>query len=174
MRTLLFLLITLGSPAAASSCMYRQPFLEAAQKAKLVVQARVIKYLDMPGNPGRPLAMVVKIEKTFRGSTPLKTLTVYGDNGGIPRPFVTQFPVGSTWLFPLVQDWIGSETVGRKQTDYALPVCSDGGLVVLGNQLFGLVDSIFNSTYPVKKIPELLKRKAFPYRYYIEVRKKNP
>ncbi|GEM49134.1 hypothetical protein [Deinococcus cellulosilyticus] len=160
------------SSALATTCAGLSPFVDIAPRASLVVQAKVLRHILVSGDPGRPTAMVVRVEQVFRGSTKLQEITVYGEDGMTARPDIPLFPVGSHWLFPLVQDWLPME-VNHKKTDFALVRCSVGGLVVLGDQLYGMIDGPYNSIHPVKDIPALLKRPPSPYWFRIEPQQKS-
>lgn len=171
MRALLPLLCSLMSSALATTCAGQSPFVDIAPRAKLVVQVKVLKHTLVSGNPGRPRAMVVRVERVFRGSLRLKEITVYGEDGLSARPDIPLFPVGTRWLLPLVQDWTPME-VKHQKTHFALQRCSVGGLVILGDQLYGMIHGPYNSIHPVKDIRGLLKLPPSKYWFRIEPQKK--
>jgi hypothetical protein len=104
-RTLLislavFLLLLSGlRDAAACSCVWRGPFLSVAPLAEGVVRARVLGYHGR--ERGIDLAMDVDVLEVLTGSYSVGPLRVWGDNGMLCRPEVSQFPPGSEWILAL-------------------------------------------------------------------------
>jgi len=87
-------------PAGACQCYWVGPFLKVAPACSLIVRAQVIDYAEI-GKDGAPLAMDVEIREVLRGHRPRSPMRIWGDNGWLCRPYVTQFPRGTEWLFAL-------------------------------------------------------------------------
>ncbi len=118
-----------GQAALACSCI--DPgwsFVRLARQAELVVRGKVIGYgggvIPFVGEREQPLGMVVEVQEVYKGNVVTKRLMIRGGNGMQCRPYVTQFPIGSEWVFSLYQNdenW-KPQLVIRACGEYWLPV----------------------------------------------------
>ena len=100
MRTvpIVTLLMTLSLPSLAigCSCMWGGPFTKVALGKELIVLGEVRSH--------HKNSMEVKVLEVLKGKEERKTIRIWGDNAALCRPYVSAFPVGTTWLlavFPL-------------------------------------------------------------------------
>ena len=122
-----------GPVAQACSCL--DPgwsFVRLARRSEMVVRGKVVEYVGGAGgliSEDHPLAMEVEVQEVYKGKVTAKWLTVWGDNGMQCRPYVTQFPIGSEWVFSLYRDTRSREPQLeiRNCGEYWLPV--EGGKV---------------------------------------------
>ena len=77
--------------------------------------------------------MDLKIEEVLRGPADLKSLVVTGDNGAECRHYVTQFPVGTRWVFAVSQ-YSGT-------ADLAISRCSESALFYDGAAVTGAINT---------------------------------
>jgi hypothetical protein len=124
-------------PTYACSCVDNgSSFVQKAKRAKLVIRGKVTKYhwhKDDREHNGTPLAMTVGVKEVYRGATKLSNIVVWGDNGILCRPYVTQFPIGTEWVLALSEDsW-------TSKGELAVSVCGEYWLSVKGNNVMGRV-----------------------------------
>ncbi len=126
---LLVLLAILGLPksAFACSCMWAGPFSKVAPGKELIVLGEVMDHYKN--------SMDVKVIEVLKGTEDRKSIRIWGDNGALCRPYVSHFPVGTTWLlavFPMPEKTPG----GR---EYAISVCGEFWLEVRGDRAVGRI-----------------------------------
>ncbi|HET7854679.1 MAG TPA: hypothetical protein VFM04_09515 [Candidatus Methylomirabilis sp.] len=126
---LLVLLAILGLPksAFACSCMWAGPFSKVAPGKELIVLGEVMDHYKN--------SMDVKVIEVLKGTEERKSIRIWGDNGALCRPYVSHFPVGTTWLlavFPMPEKTLG----GR---EYAISVCGEFWLEVRGDRAVGRI-----------------------------------
>ncbi len=80
------------SNALACKCKHAGPFLSVVPQTSLVVAGKVVAHQDY--------SMDVAVQRVLAGSAPAQ-IRVQGDTGKACRPYVTQFPVGTSWVFAL-------------------------------------------------------------------------
>jgi hypothetical protein len=85
--------------ALACDCAWKGPFFDVAPLSNLIVRARVAGYQS----EGKeiPAAMDLEVQEVFCGETPATPFRVWGGDGLLCRPNVTEFPVGTEWIFAL-------------------------------------------------------------------------
>lgn len=112
--------------AMACDCISQGEFLTVAPKAKLVALVRVVDYLSYKDiyDEKMPMSMQVEIVDIYKGHEPRKTITVWGDNGALCRPYLNQFKIGDYYIIAFEQ--AGSSSTGdEKPTDFAISNCGD-------------------------------------------------
>ena len=133
---------------ACSCAEGERPFLTAAAEARYVVLASVVRY-HRPWPWGRYRSMDLKVEEVLRGPAGLKSLVVTGDNGAECRHYVTQFPVGTRWVFAVSEY--------AKPDDLAISRCSESALFFDGGSVTGSIGTdanghLFPETVPLAEL----------------------
>lgn len=126
--TLIFLTST--SHIFACDCDSQGDFLTVAPKSKLVALVKVIHYstFNNINDKPTPVSMEVEIIKIFHGQETRKTVTVWGDNGALCRPYIYTFSINNYYIIAFEK---GSDITGlnayteEKKTDYAISNCGD-------------------------------------------------
>jgi hypothetical protein len=130
-----FSVLLLTPSAYACSCAdNNHSFIQNAEKAKLVIRGKVLAYHWYKEDKTRPpLAMTVAVKEVYAGGATSKIIMVWGDNGIICRPYVSQFPVGTEWILALSPDsW-------SKKGELAISGCGEYSLKVNGSNVTGKV-----------------------------------
>lgn len=117
--TLLFLTST--SQTFACDCENQGHFLTVAPKSKLVALVKVRAYstFENINETSTPTSMKVEIVEIFYGEETRKTITVWGDNGHLCRPYLNIFNTDNYYVIAFEQD--SKENPG----DYAISNCGD-------------------------------------------------
>lgn len=127
---LTFIFLTSTSQTFACDCISQGHFLTVAPKSKLVALVKINRYLtfkniyDIP----TPMSMEVEILKIFLGQETRKTVTVWGDNGALCRPYLNTFSIGNYYIIVFEQGSDSTEINANKEekiTDYAISICGD-------------------------------------------------
>jgi hypothetical protein len=129
------LLSAVPRDAAACSCVWRGPFLSVAPLAEGIVRAKVLGYHGR--ERGIDLAMDVEVLEALAGPYLPGPLRVWGDNGMLCRPQVSQFPPGSEWILAL--NGPGSKPAYGGH-GLALSVCGTYWLEVRDGRVLGNID----------------------------------
>jgi hypothetical protein len=175
---LIGLSILLLAPSARScSCVSNgSSLVQLAKKSELVIRGKVLKYnwdrynlegqrsKDRQKRKGTALSMTVEVQEVYKGKIKSRQVVVWGDNGMICRPYVTQFPIGTEWVFALSPDsW-------TKKGEVAISVCGEYALQVQNNRVLmgrervsgSIMDPVITGTAKAKpevvSLPELRKR----------------
>lgn len=122
-RGLIILLLILSSGVMACDCGYNGPFIAMAKQSKLVVLVKVKDYPVVSEISKTPMAMNLEVIEIFKGREKRKNIIVWGDNGHLCRPFVSQFKKDSTYVMALNK---GSEKWGQEKeskNDYSISNC---------------------------------------------------
>lgn len=135
MKKIVFLLavfyITLCQHTWACDCGFEGKFLDVAPKKELVALIKVTRYLTFKQSQNReiPLSMEVEIIDMYKGAETRKTVTVWGDNGYLCRPYLSQFSIGKYYVmaFYKAQD---DTNVNEEKTAYAISNCGEFWLPV--------------------------------------------
>lgn len=98
---LLCLLFAVAQQAKACSCNYGGSFLKMAPNASFIALVKITEwtnYIKPPHGDEIPHAMTVKIIDTYKGKAESKMVTVWGDNGAMCRPYISQFAKGNYYV----------------------------------------------------------------------------
>ena len=136
------LALQLFVPRLASACMcgpwppgatHQAPFLSVVEPTSLVVVAEVRSYTGKRHTDRKiPEAMVVEVSDVLQGSRGAKRIRVRGDNGRLCRPYVTTFPVGSSWVLHL-------SPAPERTGDYTISACGEHWLPVANKSVTGYI-----------------------------------
>lgn len=94
-----------------------------------MVLVKVISYdnylsEEIMGHGGKmPQSMTVEIIKLYKGAETRKQIKIWGDNGGLCRPYIAQFTIGDYYLIApgLIDE---PRTTKESKTDYEFFSCS--------------------------------------------------
>jgi hypothetical protein len=122
--------LTLSHLTFACDCVSAGQFLTVAPKTELVSLVKVIKYLTFKAiyDKQTPMSMEVEIIKTFKGNETRKSIVVWGDNGNLCRPYLSQFETGKYYVIAFDKGYDGSKGYvhsDEKTTDYSISNCGD-------------------------------------------------
>jgi hypothetical protein len=120
--------LTLSHLTFACTCGSAGQFLTVAPKTELVSLVKVIKYLTFKVNYDKqtPMSMEVEIIKTFKGDETRKSIVVWGDNGALCRPYLSQFDTGKYYVIAFYKGYDGSQGYvhsDEKTSDYSISSC---------------------------------------------------
>jgi hypothetical protein len=112
----------------ACSCNSNEDFLTVAPNTPLVSLVKVTKYLSFKNiyDKDIPMSMEVEIIRTFKGEEKRKSIIVWGDNGILCRPYLSQFVLGKFYVIAFETGSNGSNGRGHKdekENDYAISIC---------------------------------------------------
>jgi hypothetical protein len=118
--------------------MWGGPFSKVALGQHLIVLGEILSHDKN--------SMDVRVIEVLKGTEEGRTIRIWGDTGALCRPYVSHFPVGTTWLFA-VQKTTGeqdSSLWGRlfpptHKSDYAISICGDFWLEVRDGRAVGRV-----------------------------------
>jgi hypothetical protein len=125
-RFILVLTFSFIAPIAlACECSSNEPFLTVAKKADLISWVKVKRFLTYKPIYGKPtpMSMEVEIIKKYKGNETRKTIVIWGDNGILYRPYLSQFVIGQSYVMGLFKGSIGRGNEGEKETDYFVSIC---------------------------------------------------
>ena len=120
-KILILIFLTSTSLTFACDCESQGQFLTVAPKSKLVALVKVNSYLTFKNiyDKPTPMSMEVEIVKVYYGQETRKTVTVWGDNGNLCRPYLSIFKTGNYYVIAFEQD---SE---ENPSDYSISNCGD-------------------------------------------------
>jgi len=138
-------LVTLSIPsgAVACSCVWGGPFSKVALHKAVIILGQVLSY--------HKNSMEVQVIELIKGTEDRTTIRIWGDNGALCRPYVTHFPIGTTWLFAISA--LPTKTVGEQlksgseegfisssgNKEYAISVCGEFWLKVNHEEAVGRI-----------------------------------
>jgi hypothetical protein len=105
-------------------------FLTVAPKSEFVALVKVTKYLSYKSIYDRqtPMSMEVEVIDVYKGTETRKNLIVWGDNGILCRPYLSQFDTGKYYVIAFYKASDGSKGYvhqDERPTDYAISICGD-------------------------------------------------
>ncbi len=118
--------------AAACSCAGGIGFLDVARGA-LVIRGVVESYVQ-PEGMQHPVAMNVTIRELVAGSYAPKTIRIIGDFGMSCVPYVSNFPLGTEWIFAIHGP---VEVSGLGDENFSFPPCAGAWLTVVNGKANG-------------------------------------
>lgn len=105
--------------AIACSCIFSGGFFEVAPEADAVFEAKVLSQDSAGGT--RLLSMQVELHSTFTERELPRVVTIWGDNGYQCRRSISEFEVGSTWIFAVHE----LKESPNSSADFSLSVCGE-------------------------------------------------
>jgi hypothetical protein len=125
-----FILLLTGQLSFACDCVSQGEFLTVAPKSEFVALVKVTKYLSYKSIYERqtPMSMEVEVVEVYKGTETRKKLVVWGDNGILCRPYLSQFDTGKYYVIAFYQASDGSKGYvhqDERPTDYAISICGD-------------------------------------------------
>ena len=152
------LLVNLSFPsgAVACSCLWNGPFSKVALHKEVIILGEVLSY--------HKNSMDVQVIEVIKGTEDRKTIRIWGDNGALCRPYVTHFPIGTTWLLAISA--LPTKTVGEQlqsgseegfisspaNKEYAISVCGEFWLKVRREEAVGRITVDHQSTL-MERVP---------------------
>ncbi|HEU5311174.1 MAG TPA: hypothetical protein VFV24_06945 [Candidatus Eisenbacteria bacterium] len=121
----------LPSHASGCSCAWAGPFLRVSEQTDLIIRGTVVEYHRRVGDIWH--AMDVHVEEVLRGRVTTKKIRIWGDNGIMCRPYVTQFPRNTEWIFAIHKNKVESKN------DYVISGCGEYFLRVEDGVVTGAV-----------------------------------
>jgi hypothetical protein len=129
--------VCMSSAVFACTCINSRPFFNITSDADLIVIGKPISYGEVSQFSNQPLSDEVEIQRILKGNSALEKIRVFGDNGALCRPYVTKFPLNTTWVFAL--NFLSAGTNGEPQ--YAISNCGEFSLKVKAGRVFGRIKS---------------------------------
>ncbi|MDT0556215.1 hypothetical protein [Patiriisocius hiemis] len=121
------LLISIKSFACSCECTGDCSFSAISDNQNFVALIKVIEYTDfledeIYGYDGKmPYSMTVEIVKKYKGSESKKRIKIWGDNGILCRPYISNFEVGKYYL--IAPSIIENDSQTGKANDYDFFAC---------------------------------------------------
>ena len=134
--TALFVVCT-TSAVFACTCINSRPFFDITSNVDLIVIGKPISYGEVSSFSNEPLSVDVEIQRVLKGNVALEKVRVFGDNGALCRPYVTKFPLNTTWVFAL--NFLSTGANGEPQ--YSISNCGEFSLKVKAGRVFGRIKS---------------------------------
>jgi hypothetical protein len=75
--------------------------IDGANQSILTVITAQIKEYEKRKDDRAPLYMIVEIESIIQGQDFRKNIKIWGDNGGLCRPYVTNFQLGKKYILAM-------------------------------------------------------------------------
>ena len=107
----------------ACDCIYNGNFLKMQKRTPLVALIKVTKYLsfDTIDNKITPMSMQVEVINKYKGKETRQTFTVWGDNGKLCRPYLSEFKEGVYYVIAF--DTGNQAQKDEKDSDYSITAC---------------------------------------------------
>jgi hypothetical protein len=153
---LLFILcgFIIPSSTCACSCVWKGPFLTAAQDASLVVIGKILRH-----HPGKSPTMDVLVLETIKGGILDSGLVIQMGDGMYCRPTIDVFPPGTKWILAI-------NGMGAKPGNgWAISHCGEYWLKVEDNHVAGSIDGDMKQ---VKRMPMQEFKSRFLYPKFSE------
>ena len=127
----LFIMLALTMPlsAGACSCVWKGPFLTAAQDAPLVVIGKILRH-----HPGKAPTMDVLVLETLKGGILDTGMTIQMGDGMHCRPTIDAFPVGTKWILAI------NGQGAKPGNGWAISHCGEYWLKVEDDLVIGSID----------------------------------
>ncbi len=125
------------STVLACTCINNKSFLEVIERADFIVVAKPTNYGEISLFSNIPLTVDVEIQRVLKGDNASQKVRVFGDNGAQCRPYVTKFPLDTTWVFAL--NLLSTGANGESQ--YYISNCGEYSLQVKAGRVFGRIKS---------------------------------
>jgi hypothetical protein len=129
--------VCMTSAVFACSCINNKPFFNITSNVDLIVIGKPIGYSEVIPSINAPLSADVEIQRVLKGNAALEKIRIFGDNGALCRPYVSKFPLNTTWVFAL--NFLSTGPNGEPQ--YAISNCGEFSLRVRAGKVFGRIKS---------------------------------
>ena len=157
-KTVICLAFILGcttSAVFACSCLPpSKSFLETLPNADLIIVGKATSYHGLGASTNIPLAVDVEVQRVLKGSNASQEVRVFGDNGALCRPYVTKFPLNTTWVFAL--NLLSTGANGEPQ--YYISSCAETSLPVRVGKVIGRIKSDKQTSMPLTRFLKSLRR----------------
>ena len=143
---IVLLLALLFSQAPAESmkcsCTWGGSFLDVSQDAPLVALVRVKRHTSFKRiyDNRKPMSMEVEVMEVLQGREDRRSIIIWGDNGDLCRPFISNYPKGSVWVIAFSP---GSSSRGQREernSDYSISICGEYWLEVDRGRVRGVIE----------------------------------
>lgn len=123
-------LFTFHFNAKACSCNPQGAFLKVAPKTEFVALVKIVKFTSFKDiyESKTPMSMEVEVVEKYKGKETRKTFTVWGDNGVLCRPYLSQFKLNQYYViafFPASDGSKGYVHEKERPSDYTISICGD-------------------------------------------------
>ncbi len=151
----------------ACDCGYNGSFLKMSKRTPLVALVRVTKYLNFKDiyDSKIPMSMEVEIIDIYKGIETRKTIIVWGDNGNLCRPYLSNFKEGKYYVIAFDNGEYKGGHQNENVTDYSIFDCGCYWLAVdLGKKkAIGDINSEDRkiSSIDLKKLKRKLKKNGY-------------
>lgn len=122
--------------AYGCSCRYYGGFAYSSQLVSTVVYGQVIEY-DSIGTynmPQNPYSIKFLIKEKIRGHEIIDTITIWGDNGMLCRPYINHFKPKTEWILALFKIKSNNGNAG-----YSLSSCGENYVPVENGKVSGRI-----------------------------------
>jgi len=121
-------LVTMANVTFACDCNYQGGFMIVAPITEFIALVKVTKHLTYKDiyDQQIPMSMEVEIIEVYKGTETRKTVTVWGDNGALCRPYLSQFAAGKYYVIAFYRGSDGLKGLvhrDEKTTDYSISSC---------------------------------------------------
>ena len=120
---LVCVLMVFPADLLACTCVPAGPFLSVSARETLIVRGTVARYVGH--------GMDVDVRETLKGQPGAATVRIWGDTGLLCRPYVSQFPIGTEWVFAV------RPSVERGESGYAISACGEYAMRVEKDRVSG-------------------------------------
>jgi len=123
-------LFTLHLNAKACSCNPQGAFLKVAPKAEFVALVKIVKFTSFKDiyESKTPMSMEVEVIEKYKGKETRKIFTVWGDNGMLCRPYLSEFKLKHYYViafYPASDGSKGYVHEKERPSDYSISICGD-------------------------------------------------
>ena len=129
--------ICMTSAVFACTCINNRPFFDIISNVDLIVIGKPISYGAVSPFSNQPLSADIEIQRVLKGNVALEKIRVFGDDGALCRPYVSKFPLNTTWVFAL--NFLSTGPNGESQ--YTISNCGEFSLRVRAGRVFGRIKS---------------------------------
>ena len=137
------LLVLATMDALACSCLWAGGFLVSGAREPLIVRATVVQYVGH--------GMDVEVLETLKGATRGTSIRIWGDTGILCRPYVSNFPRDSEWIFAI------RPSANAAEDGYVINGCGEYAVRVQNGRVSGLLTEGRSPSAP----PETMTLDAF-------------
>jgi hypothetical protein len=128
--TLIITILTFSQKSYACDCGSNGEFLKVAPKSQLVALVKVKKYLTFKKiyDEQTPMSMEVEVISIYKGKEKRKILKIWGDNGNLCRPYLSQFKTGEYYIIAFTKGSDGTQGHvhdDERITDYTISICGN-------------------------------------------------